>query len=238
MSNKNLITIIPYAVLLYGQSKVGLSTIASKFPEPVFLNLDDKLVHLGVNEVKVNSWQEFLSASAEIQQGKIKCKTIVISHIERLYDFASKFITEKFNASTNGNALNISQCGYSEYRELQDVFSEKLKKLIGLGKRVVLLSKEFAETRNENNIDGVHYQLNLEKKVQIKILQLVDVCGRVFVDGGDNHVISFVPQAFQLSGTNIKEITKKYILQEKGTPEFITTLEKVQNKKTKTLEVA
>ena len=40
------------------------------------------------------------------------------------------------------------------------------------------------------------------------------------------------------SGTNIKEIAKKYILQEKGTPEFITVLEKIQNKKTKTLEVA
>ncbi len=30
------------------------------------------------------------------------------------------------------------------------MFDDKLKKLIGLGYRTVLLSKEFAETRNEN----------------------------------------------------------------------------------------
>jgi len=238
MSNKNLKSIEPYTILLYAQGKVGLSTIASKFPDPVFLNLDDKLGHLGVNEVKINSWQEFLSASANIQSNKFQCKTIVISHIDRLYDFAASFIKDKFNASTNGNARNISEWGYAEYRELQNLFDEKLKKLIGLGYRTVLLSKEYSEIRNVNNIDSTHFILNLEKKVQVRILQLVDACGRIFIDGGDNHVISFVPQAFQLSGSNIKAIAKKYILHEKGTPEFITVLEKIQNKKTNALEVA
>ena len=238
MKNKMNIQINPYVLLLYGQGKVGLSTVASKFPDPLILNLDDKLDHLDVKEVKANSWQGFLSASADIQNGKIKCKTIVISHIERLYDYASNFITEKFNANTNGNARNISECGYAEYRELQDMFDEKLKKLIGLGYRTVLLSKEYAEVRNINNIDSIHLVLNLEKKVQIRIIQLIDACGRIFIDGGDNHILSFIPQAFQLTGTNIKEITKKYILHESGIPEFITVLEKRLEKNRKVLEVA
>lgn len=228
----------PYTLLLYAHGKVGLSTVASKFPDPLFLNLDDKLEHISVNQVKIGSWQEFLETSGKIQNGYFDCKTIIISHIERLYDYASNYITDKFNATTNGNARNISECGYAEYRELQDMFDEKLKKLLGLGYRTVFLSKEFAETRNENNVDGVHYLLNLEKKVQVRLIQLVDACGRIFIDGGDNHICSFLPQSFQITGTNIKEIAKKYLLFEGKTPEFITTLEKKLQKKIKTLEVA
>ena len=236
-NNKNDVTKF-YTILLYASGKIGLSTVASKFPDPLFLNLDDKLDHLDVNEVKVNSWQGFLSSSADIQKRKIECKTIVISHIERLYDYAANFITEKFNANTNGIARNISECGYAEYRELQDMFDEKLKKLIGLGYRTVLLSKEYAEVRNINNIDSTYFLLNLEKRIQTRLIQLTDICGRVFIDGGDNHVISFIPQSFQLTGSNIKEISKKYILKDRIIPEFITVLEKRLEKNRKVLEVA
>jgi hypothetical protein len=60
----------PYVIMLYGQSKCGLSSIAAKFPAPLFLDINDNLDRLDVKALKINTWEEFLDRAFEISKGK------------------------------------------------------------------------------------------------------------------------------------------------------------------------
>ena len=65
-------------VLVYGTEGIGKSTFASKFPEPLFLDLEGGTHYLDVSRTdNISSWTELLETVAEIVAQHV-CKTLVI----------------------------------------------------------------------------------------------------------------------------------------------------------------
>lgn len=79
-------------ILLYGRAKIGKSTLASKFDNPLFLATESGLNHLEVFKVNINSWEKFCEACVEIASGKHQFKTIVIDTIDNLVVYCSDYI--------------------------------------------------------------------------------------------------------------------------------------------------
>lgn len=92
---KKVTELSAYSILLYGAPKVGKSTLASQFPNALFLATEAGLNALEVYQVQVDSWDKFVSVLAEIAGGKHEFRTIVIDTVGNLFKFCSDYICKK-----------------------------------------------------------------------------------------------------------------------------------------------
>ena len=79
------------SIMLYGQSKIGKSTLASQFPKPLFIATEPGLRALTVHQIPVSSWEEFLAACA-LLGGEHDFKTIIIDTIDVLYRLCADWV--------------------------------------------------------------------------------------------------------------------------------------------------
>lgn len=69
----------PQKVVIYGSEGIGKTTLASKFPEPLFIDLETGSSLLDVNRIEdIKNWTQLGSTIAEIIKEKNICKTIII----------------------------------------------------------------------------------------------------------------------------------------------------------------
>ena len=81
-----------YSILLYGSTKAGKSTFASKAPGAIFLATEPGLNALSVFKVDISSWPEMLSACKELSEQKHEFKTVVIDTIDNAYEFCLEHV--------------------------------------------------------------------------------------------------------------------------------------------------
>lgn len=84
-----------FTTLIYGPTKIGKSTFASRFPDALFLATEPGLNALSAYQMPINSWEEMLSACAEIAAGKHNFKTIVIDTVDLAYKYCEDHTCKK-----------------------------------------------------------------------------------------------------------------------------------------------
>jgi hypothetical protein len=221
----------PYIIMLYGQSKCGLSSIAAQFPAPLFLNLNDDLDQIKTRALKVGSWEEFLNHALEISKGKYAPQTIIVSHVDGLWDLAQEFVVEAFNKQNGANVKALADASYSLWKESLKMFEAKLAKLCTLG-NLVLLSHEIVENRNYNGIERSVVQANLERQIGARVANMADAIGRVLLTESGARLVTFQPAPHQITGSRLLELLlKQYIIDAGKRPEFIDELEAIQQAK-------
>ena len=221
----------PYVIMLYGQSKCGLSSLAAQFPTPLFLDINDNLDRLNVKALKIHNWEAFLDRALEISKGKHGQQTLVVSHIDGLWDLAQEFVVETFNKQNGANIKALADASYSLWKEALKLFDAKLAKLTTLG-NVVLLAHEITENRNYNGIERSVVQANLERQIGARVANLADAIGRVLLTESGARLVTFQPAPHQITGSRLTEILQKqYVIEAGKRPEFIDQLEAVQQAK-------
>ncbi len=216
-----------YSLMIYGIPKIGLTEIASQATGSIlYLNLKDDVSKLNCINVSISNWLDFLSVGNDIVNGKYKFNTIVLGHIEDLWEYLCNHITEKFNLENGTSAQNISELSYGEWRRALNVFENKLKKFLSLG-NMILLSHELTELRNIRGVERTHFLANIERKAQLIVLNLVDAIGRLYTSEQDLRVLSFIPKENQITGSRIIALLKKnYVIRTDERPEFYSDLKK------------
>lgn len=219
----------PWSILIYGQPKIGLSTLASQLPDPLWLNLDDDLSYLEPKKViDITSWQDFIQAGSDICAGKYQAATVVLSHLERLWTYACDHVTSLANGKNGTSAENISELSFSDWRQAIDLFETKLRKLTSLG-NTILLSHEITEVRNIRGIERMHFMANMERKVNLVVQNLVDATGRLYTVEQDIRILSFVSQENQVTGSRIPELQgQKFVFQDQNISSFTKVIESIK----------
>ena len=126
-------------VLVYGTEGIGKSTFASKFPEPLFLDLEGGTHYLDVSRTdSISSWTELLETVAEAVAQRV-CRTLVIDTADWAERLAIRHVCDKYQKS------GIEEFGYgSGYTYLTEEFAKFLKYLdraISHGVNVVILAE-------------------------------------------------------------------------------------------------
>ena len=162
----------PVKILIYGTEGIGKSTFASKFPKPVFIDLEGGTHYLNVDRVDgVLDWTELLSTVAEISTSNYK--TLVIDTADWAERLAIQYICNKYSKA------GIEEFGYGAgYTYLVEEFGKLIKNLdraIAHGLNVVILAHATLRTITLPEEQGSydHWELKLNTKTTNKVAPLV-----------------------------------------------------------------
>ena len=122
-------------MLVYGQTKIGKSTLCSQADGALFLATEPGLNALDVYQVPIQSWEDLRKACAEIVEGKHPFKTVILDTIDNAYKFCTEYILAKFKVE------HESDLGYGKgYALVNNEFQRVLTKLAFLPYGLFLIS--------------------------------------------------------------------------------------------------
>lgn len=84
--------------VIYGTEGVGKSTLAAKFPDPLFLDVESGTSQLDIRRVEVNgTWDELLSMITEVVRDPSICRTLVLDTADAAETLCIQHILKKYN---------------------------------------------------------------------------------------------------------------------------------------------
>lgn len=130
----------PQRVIIYGPEGVGKSTLASGFPNPVFVDTEEGTAHLDVARVQVKNLVEIEELVTSLLREKHDFKTLVLDTI----DWAEQLMINAIIQEKNDPRIkNIEDFGFGKgyvvASNRMGEFLKKLNALMEIGMNVVLL---------------------------------------------------------------------------------------------------
>ena len=170
-------------VLVYGQTKIGKSTFCSNSEGALFLATEPGLNALDVYQVALQSWDDLLTACAEITEGKHPFKTVIIDTIDNAYKFCTDYIVKKAKIE------HESDLGYGKgYALVNNEFQRVLTKLAFLPYGLFLIShaKEIeVDTRTGKYTRVVPTLPDKARKIVLGMVDQVLFCDLDLTTGDD-----------------------------------------------------
>ena len=159
-----------YSMLIYGTSKFGKTTFASKFPDAVFFATEPGTHALEVYVDQVTSWEQFQADCKEIAAGKHKFKTIVIDTVELLYKYCQDCICTKLGIK------HESELGFGKgFQLVNNEFQRALTRLASLDYGLILIGhsqEKEIETRTGKYKKNIPSLSDAPRKI---VTSLVDI---------------------------------------------------------------
>jgi hypothetical protein len=161
---------------IYGVEGLGKTTLASRFPSPVFIDTEQGSDHLDVARFEnTRDWAGIKSAVEQLTAKPTEFKTLIIDSI----DWAEKFLTE--DICRRSHKASIEEFGYGKgYTYLAEEFAGFLRSLDVLrdrGMHIVLLGHCAIRKFEQPEAAGAYdrYELKLSKQVAPLIREWVDL---------------------------------------------------------------
>ena len=124
-----------FTTLIYGAPKIGKSTLASQFDNPLFLATEAGLNAIEAYQQNIDSWEQFLLTCKELAEGKHEFKTIVIDTVDNLFKFCSNYVCTK-NKITHESELEWGK----GWKLVKEEFFRAITKLSHLPYGLVIIS--------------------------------------------------------------------------------------------------
>ena len=153
-------------IVIYGSEGIGKSTLASHFPDPLFIDTEGGTAHMDVRRIqKPGSWSELLSDVQEVAKADAICKTLVIDTADWAEQLCIAHVCAQYKLKS------IESAGYGKgYTYLGEEFSRLLSALddvIASGKHVVVTAhakmRKFEQPDEEGAYD--RWEMKLSKQV-------------------------------------------------------------------------
>jgi hypothetical protein len=149
-------------VVIYGVESVGKTTFASKFPNPLFLDIEGGSNHLAVDRVAVSTWKELGECIQEAS--RTDYETVVIDSA----DWAERLAVEDLLATNKKQSVEDFGFGkgWVMAAEKMSRFLTALDMLIDAGKHVVVLAHSKVQRTEPPDILAAYdrYELKLSKQ--------------------------------------------------------------------------
>lgn len=207
-------------IWLYGRPFSGKTTFADSAPNPLMLNTDGNIEYVTApyiaikDEVTMNgrmvqrkfAWQVFKEAIDELEKGKNGFKTIIVDLLEDIYESCRLYMYDKLHIT------HESDDSFRAWDKVRTEYLSTMRRFMNLDyENIILLSQEDSTKditkKSGENITSI--KPNLTDKCANKIAGMVDIVGRVVVDG-NNRTIQFKADDVIFGGgrlkTNVSEI--------------------------------
>lgn len=161
--------------VIYGCEGVGKSTFASKFPKPLFTDLEGGTAHLDVPRISdLNTWETLLSCIDELIADKQGFKTFVLDTADWAERLCIEFLCKKYK-KTGLEDFNYGK-GYQYLAEEYARMLANLSKLQNSGMHVLVLAHSTIKKLElpEENGTYDHYELKCSRGVSPLIKEWAD----------------------------------------------------------------
>jgi len=161
-------------IVLYGVEKIGKTSLAAKFPAPLFIDTERGTRQLALDRFEVTTMADIDEAIADVLNEKHTYKTVVIDSI----DWAEKIISDRVLAKNRWDSIETPGYGkgFTALREAFDIFLFSLDPIIRKGLNVVLIGhaqiKRFNPPEATDGYD--RWELKLDPKNSLKVKEWAD----------------------------------------------------------------
>lgn len=207
-------------IWLYGQSFSGKTTLADKFPDPLFLNTDgnrnftapflpiaDRVEVNGRMTTTIKAWDALKEVVTELEKKQNTFKTIVIDLLEDTRRFCRNYVYDKLGIKHESDA------GFGKgYDLVETEYLNMISRLENLDyEYIVFISHEDSSkaVTTKGGASLTVIQPKIPEKLASKIAGGVTLVGRVVNDGGKRY-LSFKQDEYTFGGSRIK-LTKQEI---------------------------
>lgn len=155
------------AILLYGPPKIGKTTLASQFPDAVFLSTERGTKHVEVEEYQIKNWLTFCAA-IDILERNIDdwgYKTIVVDTADELYDMCESFTCQKLSIENLGDAA-YGKGFAANTRELK----KQVNRLVRLGRGLVFISHSQEKTVKVDTVENPYAIAMADSKGEVEMV--------------------------------------------------------------------
>ena len=170
----------PPLMIIYGRGKMGKTTLASEFPNPVFIQTEDGSGILDIMSFKdepLSSFEEVNDALVALASEEHSFQTLVVDSITQLEPliWAETCLRNKWNS--------IEAPGYGKgYIEADVVWREFLAACTWLrdnkGMTIILIAHEVVETFSDpEREDYSKYKMRLHKRAEAMVRERADIVG-------------------------------------------------------------
>lgn len=170
----------PPMIAIYGRGKMGKTTLASEFPDPIFIQTEDgggMLEITSFSEGPITQWSDVDAALQELATEDHEFKTLVIDSVTQLEPLVWA------EACRRNNWDSIEAPGYGKgYLEADNIWREFLSACAWLrdNKRmcIVLIGHEVVENFSDpEREDYNRYKMRLHKRAEALVRERVDIVG-------------------------------------------------------------
>jgi len=172
--------------LVYGPPKIGKSTLASRFPDAVFLECEPGLNELEVYKVPTFTWPDFLAACKLIAAGDHRFKTIVVDTADNAFKFCSEHVCAKHNVEYEGDLAHGKGWAF-----VKNEWHRVLTRLASLPYGLILISHAVDKRIETRTGEHTKTQPSLPDRARGVVLGLVDMilyCDTVVQKDGEGHL--------------------------------------------------
>jgi len=170
----------PPMIAIYGRGKMGKTTLASEFPDPIFLQTEDgsgALEIVSFSEGPITQWSDVDAALQELATEDHEFRTLVVDSVTQLEPLIWA------EACKRNNWDSIEAPGYGKgYLAADEIWREFLNACTWLRdhKRmcIVLIGHEVVETFSDpEREDYNRYKMRLHKRAEALLRERVDIVG-------------------------------------------------------------
>jgi hypothetical protein len=221
-------------ILLYGQTKIGKTSLCAQAEGALFLATEPGLNALEAYQVPIQTWEDLRNACGELSEGKHPFKTIIIDTVDNAYKFCADHVLKQLKIE------HESDLGYGKaYAMVNNEFQRVLTKLAFLPYGLFLISHakevEVERTRKHTRIvptlpekarkivlamaDMVLYcDLEVENREDGKqrVRRVIRTKPSIYYEAGDR--TGRLPETFDLNFAEFTRLFNSTVMKAAGTP--------------------
>ena len=201
----------------YGCPFSGKSTLADKFPDPLFLSTDGNVNNITAPYLLIKNtvttegrltkttlaWETLKDVLLELEKKENTFKTIVIDLVEDTYEHCRVWCYNKMGIE------HESDNSFKAWDYVRNEFLGTMKRIMNLDyENIILISHEDASKditkRSGDKITAI--RLNITEKISLKLAGMVDIVARIVVEDG-RRSISFKSDNVIFGGGRLKLTT-------------------------------
>lgn len=162
--------------VIYGTEGVGKSTLASRFPDPLFIDVEGGTSQMDVKRIEAPStWEELLADVAEIAKNPGYCRTLVLDTADWSEGLCVTYICRKYNQKS------IESFGYGkgytylgeEWAKLMSAFDDVIR--AGMNVTVIAHARQRKIELPDQAGAFDHWEMKLSKQVAPVLKEWADL---------------------------------------------------------------